>query len=259
MNTTTTKTDTHSFAVNRVTVDAPWRWLGAGWRDMWAAPLQSIGYGICVVGGGLVIIAGLWRSGLSSLIPVALGVFAIVGPLIALCLYEVSRRLEAGEAPALYPVQFAGPRSPIQVSYIGFFLLFAALVWLRVAIMLYALFASANYVPAAEFAKFVVSTPAGILMLFIGTAVGGAIAFAIYAFTVISIPMLMHERTDAFTAIASCINAIRTSPGAMLLWAWLIAVLTAAGVATFFLGLAIVFPLLGHATWHAYRDLRPKV
>lgn len=248
-----------SFEVNRVAIDAPWRWLAAGWRDMWAAPVQSLGYGICVVGGGLIIVAALWRLNLSSLIPVALGVFAIIGPLLALCLYELSRRLETGERPALWPVKFAGPRSPIQVAYIGFFLLFAALVWLRVAIMLYALFSSANYVPAAEFASFVVSTPAGISMLAIGTAVGGAIAFAIYTFTVISIPMLMHARTDAFTAIAAGINAIRTSPGAMLLWAWLIAVLTAAGVATFFLGLALIFPLLGHATWHAYRDLRPRV
>lgn len=247
------------FAVNKVAIDAPWRWLAAGWRDMWAAPALSLGYGVCVVGGGLVIVTALWRSGLASLIPVAFGIFALVGPMLALCLYELSRRMEAGEKPALWPVKFAGPRSPMQIAYIGFLLLFAALVWLRVAIMLYALFSSANYVPPAEFARFVVSTPAGLSMLAIGTIAGGIIAFAIYACTVVSIPMLMHERTDAFTAIAAGINAIKTSPGAMMLWAWLIAVMTAAGVATFFAGLAIVFPLLGHATWHAYRDLRPKI
>ena len=154
---------------------------------------------------------------------------------------------------------YCGRRSPIQVAYIGFLLLFAALVWLRVAFMLYALFSSANYVPATEFASFAISTPAGLSMLAIGTLIGGGIAFAIFTFCVISIPMLMHERTDAFTAIAAGINAIKTSPGAMLLWAWLIAVLTAAGVATFFVGLALVFPLLGHATWHAYRELRTTV
>ena len=59
------------FAVNKVAIDAPWRWLAAGWRDMWAAPVLSLGYGVCVVGGGLVIVAALWRSGLASLIPVA--------------------------------------------------------------------------------------------------------------------------------------------------------------------------------------------
>lgn len=247
------------FAVNRVSIDAPWRWLGAGWRDLCAAPMQSLGYGLFIVGGGLLIIAALWRFHMSSLIPVALGVFALIGPLVALCLYELSRRLEAGEPPALWPVKFAGPRSPMQIAYIGFLLLFAALVWLRVAIMLYALFSSANYVPMTEFASFVVSTPAGLSMLAIGTLAGGGIAFAIFTFTVISIPMLMHERSDAFTAVAAGINAVKTSPGAMMLWAWLIAVLTAAGVVTFFIGLAVVFPLLGHATWHAYRDLRPTV
>ncbi len=253
---TATASTNAGFAVNKVATDAPWRWLGAGWRDMRAAPLLSLGYGLCVVGGGLVIVTALWRTGLSSLIPVALGVFALAGPLLALSLYEMSRRIEAGEKPALWPVKFAGRRSPLQVAYIGFLVLFAALVWLRVAIMLYALFSSANYVPAAEFASFVVSTPAGLSMLAIGTVIGGVIAFAIYACTVISIPMLMNERADAFSGVAAGINAIRTSPGAMFLWAWLIAILTAAGIATFFLGLAVVFPLLGHATWHAYRDLR---
>lgn len=253
----TTASSNAAIAVNRVPMDAPWRWLAAGWRDMWTAPLLSIGYGLCIVGGGVVIVAALWRAALASLIPVALGVFALLGPLLALCLYEMSRRLEAGEAPALWPVRFAGPRSPLQVAYIGFLVLFAALVWLRVAIMLYALFSSANYVPAAEFASFVVSTPAGLSMLAIGTAVGGVIAFAIYVCTVVSIPMLMNERLDAFSGVAAGINAVKTSPGAMFLWAWLIAILTAAGVATFFIGLAIVFPLLGHATWRAYRDLRP--
>jgi uncharacterized membrane protein len=90
----------------------------------------------------------------------------------------------------------------------------------------------------------------------IGTAVGGVIAFAIFLLTVVSIPMLMNERTDAFTAIATGVNAFRSSPGVMVLWAWLIGIIFLGGVASMFVGLAIAFPLLGHATWHAYRDIR---
>ncbi|MEL7486589.1 MAG: DUF2189 domain-containing protein [Pseudomonadota bacterium] len=239
-----------------LTADAPWKWLSAGWRDMMKAPHLSIGYGVFVIGGGALIIYALWSTGLSALIPVALGVFAIVGPLLALPLYEKSRRIEAGEEPRLTPVQFAGPRSLTQIAYIGFFLMFAALVWVRLAMVLYALFTTGNYMPLDDFLAFALSTGPGLTMIAVGTVVGGFIAFSIYLLTVVSIPMLMHERTDPFTAIAAGIVAMQKNSAAMLLWAWLIAVITAAGVATAFVGLAIAFPLLGHATWHAYRAVR---
>ena len=239
-----------------ISMDAPWRWLGAGFRDMMRAPHLSLGYGVLVIGGGAAIIYALWTTGYASLIPVAFGCFAIFGPLLAVGLYEMSRRIEAGEPPRLFPVQFAGPRSPLQLAYIGFFLMFAALVWARVAMLLYALFTNGTYVPLDEFLGFAVSTGPGLAMIAIGTVVGAGIAFAIYLLTVVSVPMMMNERTDAFTAVGVGLKAVNTHTGAMLLWAWLIAVITAAGVATFFVGLAIAFPLLGHATWHAYRDIR---
>ncbi len=239
-----------------ITMDAPWRWLGAGLRDMLKAPHLSIGYSILIIGGGAAIVYGLWEIGYPSLIPVAFGMFAIFGPLLAVGLYEMSRRIEAGEAPRLFPVQFAGPRSPLQLAYIGFFLMFAALVWARIAMLLYALFTNGSYLPMDQFLSFAISTGPGLTMIAIGTVVGGAIAFAIYLLTVVSVPMMMNERTDAFTAIGVGIRAMQKSPGAMLLWAWLIAVITTAGVATFFVGLALAFPLLGHASWHAYREIR---
>lgn len=243
----------------RLTMDAPWRWLSAGFRDMFRAPHLSIGYGVAVIGGGVAIIYLLWKVGYASLIPVAFGCFAIFGPLLAVGLYEMSRRIEAGEPARLFPVKFAGPRSPMQIAYIGFFLMFAALVWARVAMLLYALFTNGNYMPMDRFLSFAVSTGPGLAMITIGTLIGGAIAFAIYLLTVVSVPMLMNERTDFFTAIGVGLKAVNQNFGAMALWAWLIAVITAAGVATFFVGLALAFPLLGHASWHAYRDIRSAV
>ena len=239
----------------KLSMDAPWRWLGAGWRDLMRAPMLSLGYGVLVVGGGALIVYLLWKSGYAAMIPVALGVFALLGPLLAVGLYEMSRRLEAGEPPRLAPVQFAGPRSPLQIAFIGFFLMFAALVWVRLALLLYALFTNGNYMPLSDFLSFAISSGAGLAMITVGTIIGGIIAFAIYLLTVVSIPMLMNDRTDAFTAIATGIKAFKENSGTMLLWAWLIAIITAAGVATFFVGLAIAFPLLGHASWHAYRDI----
>lgn len=239
-----------------LTMDAPWRWLGAGFRDMMRAPHLSLGYGALVIGGGAGIVYLLWQSGYASLIPVAFGCFAIFGPLLAVGLYEMSRRIEASESPRLFPVKFAGPRSPLQLAYIGFFLMFAALVWARVAMLLYALFTNGSYLPFNQFLTFAISTGPGLAMVTIGTIVGTGIAFAIFLLTVVSVPMMMNERTDAFTAVGVGLKAVNEHTGAMLLWAWLIAVITAAGVATFFVGLAVAFPLLGHATWHAYRDIR---
>lgn len=240
----------------KLTMDAPWRWLVAGFGDLMRAPHLSLGYGALLIGGGVGIVWLLWRTGYASLVPVAFGMFAIFGPLLAVGLYEMSRRIEEKQKPALFPVQFAGPRAPLQLAYIGFFLMFAALVWARIAMLLYALFTNGNYMPVDQFVAFAISTAPGLMMIAVGTVAGGFIAFAIFLLTVVSIPMLMNERVDAFTAIGAGLKAWRASPGAMLLWGWLIAVITAAGVATFFVGLAVAFPLLGHASWHAYREIR---
>lgn len=241
--------------IRKVATDAPWRWLGAGWDDIKRAPVMSLGYGLIVVGAGLAINLFLWRTGFSSWIPVMLGVFALVGPLIAVGLYEISRRLETGQPVTLASAIFVDIKSPTQVLFIGFFLMFAVLVWVRIASLLYALFVSASYMPIDDFLAFTLSTIPGISMLVVGTLAGGVIAFCIYVMTVISIPMLMDRDTDAFTAAAAGLTAVKKNPGAMFLWAWLIAIFTAAGIGTLFIGLALVFPLLGHASWHAYRDI----
>lgn len=253
MNSTTQKT------ANPLTKDAPWRWLGAGWRDLWTAPVKSLGYGAAITGGGVLIILALWRANLTALIPVALGVFAIAGPLLAVGLYEVSRRIEEGKAPVLFPIQFAGPRAPLQLAYIGFFVLFAALIWVLIAMALYSVFTAGSFAPLGDFVKFAISTPSGLSMSAIGTMLGGLIAFTIYLLTVVSIPMLMNERTDAFTAIAEGFKAFQQHPAIMALWAWLIGIIILGGIATFFVGLTVAFPLLGHATWHAYRDIRKSL
>jgi len=241
--------------VQRIPMEAPWTWLSAGWRDMMRAPAISLGYGLVFVAAGAAITIGLWRAGLSSLIPAAIACFALVGPVMAVGLYEVSRRLEAGEPLELGKIVAVRTQSPVQIALMGFFLMFSVLVWMRVALLLYALFASASYQPLGDFLGFALSTPAGLAMLVVGTVVGGGIAFGIYLLTALSIPLLMDRRTDAFTAIFTNLRAVKENPGPMMLWAWLIAVIVAAGVATGFVGLAVAFPLLGHATWKAYRDV----
>jgi len=238
-----------------VSMDDPWSWLSAGWRDMQRAPLWSLGYGLVFVLVAFAGTAALWNAGLESLIPVLAGGFGLVGPLLAVGLYEISRRLETGEPLRLRDVLFVKTAEPLQLAYMGFALLFMYFVWFRTAMLLYAGFAQWNYIPLDQFPLFVFGTPAGLALLVTGTAVGACFALIVFAATALSIPMLMDRHVDVITAMAASMRTVANNLKPMLLWAWLIAFLMAFGCATLFVGLIVAFPLLGHATWHAYRSL----
>jgi uncharacterized membrane protein len=238
-----------------VSMEDPWNWLSAGWRDMRRAPLLSLGYGFAFV---LIAFAGtavLWSSGLESLVPVLAGGFGLIGPMLAVGLYEISRRLEAGEPLTLKSVVFVKTAEPLQLAYMGFALLFIYFVWLRTAMLLYAGFAQLSYVPLDHFTYFLFGTWAGLSLLALGTAIGACFAFAVFAATALSVPMLMDKHIDVVSAISLSMRTVEHNLKPMLLWAWLIALLIAFGCATLFVGLIVAFPLLGHATWHAYRSL----
>jgi uncharacterized membrane protein len=238
-----------------IATEAPWRWLAAGWADIWRNPLISLGYGAVFVLAGFGLSYLLWQAGLSAFIPVTAGSFALIGPLMAVGLYELSRRYERGETFTLSDIVFVKTASPIHIAYVGFLILFGLLVWVRIATLLYALFISGTYMPISKFSEFVLGTPQGLTMLVVGSIIGGFIAFTMYALTVFSIPMLMDRKTDILEATVKSFMTVMKNKAAMLLWAWLIAVFVAIGLATAFIGLVVVFPLLGHATWHAYRDV----
>lgn len=240
---------------DNISAEAPWRWLAEGWRDVWRNPLLSLGYGAVFVLAGAGISYWLFKAGLSAMIPVALGCFAMVGPLVAVGLYEMSDRYLRGERYTLGQILFVKTAPPIHIAYVGFIIMFALLVWVRIAIMLYALFASSTYLPLASFSEFVLGTPQGLAMLVVGSIVGAGIAFSIFALTAFSVPMLMDRKMDIMEATVRSIQVIVKNPAPMILWAWLIAVFLAVGLATAMVGLVVIVPLLGHATWHAYKDV----
>ena len=236
-------------------MDAPWRWMAAGWRDLWRNPVLSLGYGAVFVAAGLAVTYGLWRIGMSALILPVAACFALFGPLLAVGLYEMSRRYETGEPIRLKDIVFVKTAAPSQLMLVSFFLMFAMLVWIRIATLLFALFVQGPPPSLTELASFVLTDPSGLAMIFVGTAVGAVIAFVIFAISAVSIPMLMHRDVDAVTAIITSVDAVRKRPGPMLLWAWLIAITVAVGSALALVGLVVAFPLLGHATWRAYREI----
>lgn len=236
-------------------MDDPWAWLSAGWADLARNPLLSLVYGGAFVALGLLITIGLWSMGLESVVPALAGGFALVGPLFAVGLYEMSRRYEQGETVGLKDILAVRLPAPAQMAFLAFVLMFLLLVWMRLATLLYALFSYGQYQPMSEFVAFALGTWQGLAMLVVGTLVGGAIALAAFAISVVSVPILMRHDVDVLTAMWLSLRLVIENPGPMLLWAWLVAILTAMGLATLFVGLVIVFPLLGHATWHAYRSL----
>lgn len=248
------KTEIH---IRIVPLDAPWDWLASGWRDLWEIKNISLAYGAAFSLFAICMLAGFVTFGLQSIMLVLSGGFLLVGPLVAVGLYEASRRLERGETPTLGDMLQAGFKAPGQLGFFGAILLFSFFVWIQIALLLFMMFmgAGSTFPLAQEFLPTLLFTPHGLSLLVVGTLVGSALAAVVFSISAISVPLLMTHRLDAATAIHTSITAIRTNPKPMALWAVLIAAFIAIGVATLFIGLVIVFPLIGHATWHAYRDI----
>jgi uncharacterized membrane protein len=222
---------------------------------MWEAPSVSLGYGIVAAGAGLFLAFGLAAMGLESLVPVLAGGFLLIGPLLAAGLYATSRTLAQGGKPTFAGSLAAGFSAAGRLGLLAVLLMVFYLIWVRVAVLLVALFlGTASVPPAREFMSTLLFTPHGLGLLVVGTAVGAVFAAIVYSLTVISIPMLMERRVDAFTAMALSATAVVQNPKPMALWAALIAGFIAVGIATIGAGLVFAFPLIGHATWHAYRD-----
>jgi uncharacterized membrane protein len=242
--------------VERVAFDAPWNWLAAGWRDLWTAPRISLLYGAVFAVLSALLTLGMMVADLASLVLALAGGFLIIGPIAAVGLYEVSRRIGRGESVTLRDVVHLQPKAAGQLAFFGAILAFVYFVWLQLAFLLFMLFLGAKPLPPpSEFVPTLLFTAHGLGLLVTGTIVGGALAALAFSISAISVPLLMTRRIDAVTALVSSLAAISFNPKPMALWAALIAGFTALGIATLFVGLVIAFPLIGHATWHAFLDV----
>ncbi|CAH1669063.1 Cytochrome c oxidase subunit I [Hyphomicrobiales bacterium] len=232
-------------------------WLGAGWRDLCHNPLPSLLYGLAVFLVSLAIVWGLFRLELDYILFPALAGFMVVGPVLAIGLYQKSRDIEQGQPISLGRMIFVKPASGAQVWFTGALLCLLMLVWMRAAVIIYALFFGLRPFPGLrDVATMLVSTPEGWAMLLVGTVAGGLFAAFSFAISTFAIPMLLDERVDAFTAMGTSISLVWNNIPVMIAWGAIVLGLFLFGVATGLLGLIVVFPLLGHATWHSYRAIR---
>lgn len=228
--------------------------LRDGWRDFRKAPAYGLAFAAVYVVGGWLIWASLTLHGaLWWTIPASAG-FPILGPFIACGFYEISRRIEAGEplTPwAIYGVilRQKDRQIPSMAAVIVVFFLF----WNFLSHMIFALFLGTATLTNITSSLAVFQTAEGMTMLAFGTAVGAAFSVVLFSISVVSLPLLLDREVDFVTAMITSVQTVRQSPVIMLGWGALIAVALFLGMVTGFLGLFLVLPLFGHASWHLYR------
>lgn len=239
--------------IRTIPEDAPWTWLHKGWQDLTAVPLVSLTYGAGIVAAGWLISGLFWWTDWTYLVLPLAGGFLLIAPLVAVGLYDTSRRLQAGEPVSLAKALLAW-RRPLQVAIFGLVLLLLHLAWMRTALLWFVLYFHGG-TPPLQYLPLYLLEAQNLPFLVIGTLLGAGFAALTFAISVVSLPLLLDRDVDVVTAILASLHAVRRNPKAMALWAGLIALFTAVGLATFFFGLGLLFPLVAHATWHAYRDL----
>lgn len=241
--------------VRRIGMDRPWAWLAAGWQDLRRAPTVGLSYGVIISAAGLALTAAIWLLDVFYLVlPLSAG-FVLMGPILAVGLYEVSRRLGAGETVGLGLALTAWRRNPAQIALMGLLLMLFLLAWIRVATLVFALFFAQNPPDPNNFIADVFFSGESIPFVVVGTIIGAVLAGLVFALSAISIPMLLDRDINVITAAVSSFVAVRHNLAPMAIWASLIVLFTGAGLVTGYVGLVVTLPLIGHATWHAYKDL----
>ncbi len=228
--------------------------LGLGLRDFQSAPLYGLLFGMLYAAGGILIVLSLTALGMIYLAyPLAAG-FALIGPFVAIGLYEVSRAREAGEQPTLTRI-WRVMRSRSEIGWMAFVTLFVFIIWMYQVRLLLALILgiNASFASLRDFIAVLLTTNEGLLFLVIGNMVGAVLSFVLFSLTVVSFPLLLDREVDFVTAMITSLRAIASNPGPMILWAATVVLLLIVSALPFFLGLLVTLPILGHATWHLYR------
>ncbi|MCB8836785.1 DUF2189 domain-containing protein [Aurantimonas sp. VKM B-3413] len=237
-------------------------WLRAGWRDLMAQPGPSLAYGLAVFLVSVLVVSGLFSYGWGQILFPALAGFLVVGPVLAVGLYQKSRAIRTETPVSLNDMLAVRARSGTgQIFFVGVLLCLVMLLWVRAAVLIYALFFGYRPFPGFDHMTAVLlTTGTGWGMLLTGTIVGGLFASFSFATGAFSIPMLLNERTDAVTAMSRSMALVWNNVPVMLAWGAIVLGLSAIALLTGLLGLIVVFPLLGHATWHAYEAIcRPDL
>ena len=248
--------------IRQVALSAPLHWLALGWRDLWRIGWPSLLHGLVLAVFGALL---AWAArGQFWLLAGAFSGFMVVAPVLATSLYALSRALEHGEPANLRTIvktwtRWQYSRFAVQGGYwalvrFGLLLSLAGTGWVLTSAALITALAPAPVNTPADFVNHVMLARQGYLFE-LWLFMGGLMAAPLFASSVIAMPMLLDRRVDVMQAVLTSWQAVLTNPAALALWAALIMGLTLLGMATALLGLIVIVPWLGHASWHAYRAL----
>ncbi len=239
--------------VRSIGFGAPLDWLRRGWKDLRRQPAASLFYGLAIAATGAVILGVTARF--PYLFAAAITGFLLVAPMLAAGLYELSRRYLAGEQASLVDSMVAWRRNPS--ALVGFALLsiLAGTAWQVASVVIVALFYKGPALTPMAMMIEILVNPQHYLLFFVYMCAGGLLAALVFAVSVVSMPMLIDRRCDLLTALATSVNAVAENPLPMALWAMILMVLTGLGFASLLLGMIVILPWLGHASFHAYKDL----
>jgi uncharacterized membrane protein len=229
---------------------APWRWLAAGARDFRRAPAIGLFYGGCFMVMGWALLK-VFEHAPAYTLALSAG-FLLMGPFLCLGLYRTSQRLERGETPDFGDSLLAWDTRTGQLAIFGFVLLVLEMLWGRATLVVFAV--SFDGMPDFKGSLRALLNPENLAFIVTWAGVGAVFAGLIYAISVVSIPMILHRQTDAITAGLTSLRLVLTQTGVMLWWGALIATLVTLAMLPWFAGLLVVGPIVGHASWHAYRE-----
>ena len=239
-------------SIGIVTVHELWTCLKAGVADFRAAPQFGLFFSAVYVIAGFFM---LWLGAghVTWILATSLG-FPLAAPFAAVGLYEVSRRIESGA-----PLKWRGVLGVVwqertrQVPMLGAIIVLYFLFWTFLAHMIFALFMGLSTLTNITTSWEAFLTPSGVAMIVVEIVVGAVLAFFLFSLTVVSLPLLLEKEIDFVTAMLLSVQCVRANVRVMLCWAFVVAALTFLALLPWFLGLLVVLPVLGHATWHLYR------
>lgn len=239
--------------IRQVSVNSPFKWLAAGWRDFLRTPLYSGFYGLVFVLLGYAVTALSWQSPL-LIFTFATGFF-LIGPFLALGLYDLSRQNEQTKQVSFIHSLFAFKQNKREMGILAIFHVLIMVAWLRLATIIGALYFSHSGTSVTVLFDQLWQTGEGIEMFTLFTLSGAILAAVVFVASAVSWPMILDRKSSVINTLVTSYKAVMKNKQVMLVWAALIGVLFIIGLATLYLALLVIIPVLGHATWHAYKEL----
>lgn len=243
-------------SVNKVGWLAPFSWVKKGTQDLLRCQFASLFYGVAFALMGWTI--AFFNGGAYWLTLAAMGAFMLGGPILAIGLYALSRQRELGEEPHLRPTLTCWRGNLSNLAIFALVVGVVTMIWARASMVIFAVLYDTGLPSANDFIGELLSF-SNVEFVVTYLTVGAVFASFVFAISIVAVPLMFDRDKDAISAMLMSLSVVARNPVAMLVWAALLVALIGIGFITGYLGLIYTAPIAAHATWHAYRDLIPRL